>query len=430
MESAFYNRLSNLLWGSIVSLVVMLAIYVSFGRLLMPMVGDNQGRILAQINARTPFTIATAELSAQWRSFSPELVFADLRLEFPDSEGLLLQRGSVTIDIWRSLSSRSLRLSSLRLQGLALAGELTAEGRFLLQGFGRRGGDTRAWLEALLLDIEQVTLADNTLELDLPTGIRETLELDLTLVRDGSRRQLRAQLEAASGTQLTVLADGLGNPFVADDYSGEVYARAALADLAQLARWQPLLGPTLPVNASGAAEVEAWLSWSKGISGLQTRFTGEQLRLQVEGSSLELPVDALAVDASLQQRGQRWTLFTGELALQSGGVDLQLPRVQLDLWGDSLRLRSAGVPLADVSELIVHSGSLPPALVDVITELAPAGMLGALELRLEDVGAPAGSWAVDTQFSDLSLAPWRGVPGVEGSSGYLQLVPGVGSIVL
>lgn len=430
VKVSIYQRLSSVLWGGIVAFVVLLAVFVSSGRLLVSMVGDNQDWLVEQVNTRAPFAIEEGQLSAEWQGFSPVLVFADLRLAFPDGEPLLLGRGRVTLDIWHSLVSRSLRFSRLRLQDLLLTGELDANGSFRLQGLGGGGGAAAAWLQALLLDIERVTLVANTLQLTGPAGAEEQLALDLTLLRDGARRQLRGQLTSVDGSQVLILADGLGNPLAAEDYSGDVYLRASLVDMAHLARWQPLLGETLPFKATGGAIVEGWLTWSGGISGLQLRLAGENLLLEGNNETWTLPLASLRVESSLLQRGQRLTLFTSDLEIGYGGKVITLPRLQLDLWGDSLRLRGSGLPLADSSELLSEARLLPPALAAAMTELTPAGQLGALQLYLEDVTSGSRGWTLDLGFEDLALNSWRGAPGVSGASGFLRLSPGRGELIL
>jgi len=430
VSTSIYYRLSSALWGGIVGFVVLLAVFVSSGRLLASMVADNQPWLVAQINARAPFVIEDGQLSAEWQGFSPVLVFTDLRLGFADGEPLSLGGGRVSLDVWHSLVSRSLRFSRLRLQDLLLTGELAADGRFRLQGLGGGGGAAADWLQAVLLDIERVTLVANTLQLQLPAGEKEQLALDLTLLRDGSRRQLRGRLTSVDGSQVLILGDGLGNPLASDDFSGDVYVRAELIDLARLDRWQPLLGDALPVKASGSAVVEGWLTWSGGISGLQLRLTGEDLLLKSNSDAWSLPLASLRLESSLVQNGQRLTLFTSDVEIGYGGDLFTLPRLQLDRWGDSLRLRGSGLPLANSSELLRGARLLPPALSAALTELAPVGRLGALQLYVEDVRNSGREWSLDLGFEDLALNSWRGAPGVVGASGFLRFAPGRGELIL
>jgi uncharacterized protein YhdP len=64
VKISIYHRLSSVLWGAIVGLVLLLAVFVSSGRLLVSMVGDNQRWLVEQVNARAPFLLEEGQLSA------------------------------------------------------------------------------------------------------------------------------------------------------------------------------------------------------------------------------------------------------------------------------------------------------------------------------------------------------------------------------
>ncbi|MCP4840776.1 MAG: hypothetical protein GY887_03505, partial [Halieaceae bacterium] len=57
MKSSFFHRLGSVLWHVLVLLLVVLAIYVSAGRLLMGNLQRWQVDILQAVNSNVPFTI-------------------------------------------------------------------------------------------------------------------------------------------------------------------------------------------------------------------------------------------------------------------------------------------------------------------------------------------------------------------------------------
>ena len=111
MEHAFFYRLSSILWKAIVSIIVALAIYVSFGRFLMSNVGTYGDEILRELNARSIFMIEAEEVTGEWHSFTPELVLTGLQLTVPGGTELPLKlaEGRIAIDVWDSLQTRSLQ---------------------------------------------------------------------------------------------------------------------------------------------------------------------------------------------------------------------------------------------------------------------------------------------------------------------------------
>ena len=65
----FFDLLSTLLWRLIVTVVVLLAVYVSLGRLLAAQVEYYREDILGTINAAVPGQLEVDKLTADWQTF-------------------------------------------------------------------------------------------------------------------------------------------------------------------------------------------------------------------------------------------------------------------------------------------------------------------------------------------------------------------------
>ena len=140
MENPLFNRLASALWGCIIILVVMLAIYVSVGRMLTANVAGFRTEILQALNARVPFIIEARQVSGEWQSFTPVIVLTELRLSIPGSSNppLELSEGRIALDVLNSLRTRSLQMTRIVLTDLSLRGELSREGVLRLVGFEGR----------------------------------------------------------------------------------------------------------------------------------------------------------------------------------------------------------------------------------------------------------------------------------------------------
>jgi uncharacterized protein YhdP len=66
LKPSIFHRLSSVLWGAIVISIVLLAVYVSVGRMLSSLSGAYQDEILRDLNNRVPFTIDADRVSAEW----------------------------------------------------------------------------------------------------------------------------------------------------------------------------------------------------------------------------------------------------------------------------------------------------------------------------------------------------------------------------
>jgi uncharacterized protein YhdP len=217
LETSFFHRLSNALWTVIVILIVLLAMYISAGRLLMANLNAYRLDILQELNVRVPFSVEAQRVGGEWHSFSPVIVLSELRLTFPDSSEapLELSEGRIGVDVLNSLRTGSLQVKHIALTDFALRGNLSSDGRLTLTGFGSSGGEMGESAERLrdfLVNVEFITLRNNLLSLTIPNGEVRNFDLNLLLSRDGSLRRLDATLLSRSGMNISILADVVGEP--------------------------------------------------------------------------------------------------------------------------------------------------------------------------------------------------------------------------
>ncbi|MCB1676593.1 MAG: TIGR02099 family protein [Halioglobus sp.] len=418
----------------VVSLIVLLAVYVSVGRMLMSNLQAYQDTVLRELNARVPFAIEAVQVSGEWRSFTPVVVLSGLRLSVADGSQrpLQLNGGRVGIDVLNSLRTRSLQMTDLLLNGLHLRGELTAAGRLRIRGLDTVGqaGD---WLREFLTNIEYLTLRDAQLELALPGGSVRDLDLSVRLSRDGSDRSLQASLVAPDGMRMSVLGRGVGNLFQPELLVGDLYLDVTGARLDDVQEVFPASARQL--RADGLLNMQLWLAWRRGEPTLEARLEARQLQLTAGGDAAgrqawQVPLDRVSLDARLLERGRRWTLYASAVELERHGVTARLPRLQLDAWGQALRLRSTAVALAPFTALLGEMESAPPLAADIAKALQPSGELRALQLSLGDIGQVARDWELEANFDAVAVGSWHGAPGVSAASGYAELTADGGFVIL
>ncbi len=432
MKQSIFHKLSSVLWSAIVILIVLLAIYVSVGRMLSSLTGAYQTEILQELNHRVPFFIDADKVSAEWRSFTPVIVLEGLRLTLPGEfeRSIELSEGRIALDVAASLASRSLQMTLLRLKGLDLAAELDAEGAVRLRGFG--GGDPLLgeWLESFLLNVERFALRDARLSLLLPDGEQRDFTLDLALSRQGSRRQLNGKLSSSRGLEALVLGDGVGNFFEPGAFSGQLYLDLTAPDVGAVT---DLFGEAMSgVELAGGIDLALWSHWEPGQTqpSIEFRIGMDRVLLSSLEDTSRLPLDRVQFAAALVNRGGGWGLDIAELELQRGETLLQIPRMQMLARGETLKLQAQALSLAPLAELLANTNVFPPAGMEVLSVLQPQGVLTLLELDVTDISAPLVGWQLAANFSELAVAPWHGAPGVAGATGYVHLSPGSGFVVL
>ena len=410
--------------------MVVLAIYVSVGRLATGNLGAYKTAVLRELNYRVPFLIEAQQVSGEWHSFTPVLVLTGLRLSVPDgSEAPLeLTEGRFGVDVLNSLRTRSLQLTRIALNDLSLRGELSSEGKLRLTGFGSGGGQIGKWLREFLPNVELIALSNNLLKLTLPNGEVRELDVNLLLSRDGSRRRLEAELVSTRGTDISILADGVGDPLRPEFFAGDVYVEIHTLDLGAIKDMMP--GDFRSYWADGALDLELWLSWNKGVPSIEARVEAHDLLIASQDSSLQLPLERVTLEAQLLERKNQWTVYAADLEVASDGAVFTLPRVQLDVWGGALRLRADDVLLDPLNDLVKNMEAVPQRLRDALAALRPRGYLSSLQFILGDVEQPRTDWELAANFEQLYVEDYKGAPAVTSASGYARLAPGRGLVVL
>lgn len=428
-EGTGLHRLGSWLWWLLVLLVVALAIYVSAGRYLMANMGSLRGQIVSMLNERLPFSVDVGSISGKWLAFSPEIDFRDLVITQGDSgvPPLRIAEGRLRFDLTGSLAARSLQLSQLELAGLSLRATLTDSGSIEIEGFrNNNSGTLQRWLQEFLPRVEGVSLLDSSLLLT-SAGRERELTVNLSLTRAGSSRRLQGWIDGPD-LRLAVHADGVGNPLLPLSWRGDVYLDIASNDLESLSSlWASL---DWPFTLSGKATAEFWLNRAGGDSQARLRVNSAAAHVQERGGAWSLPLDELAFEAALAQTSNHWTLIAEDFHARREDRTLDLSRVQFDWWGSSMRLRAVELGLDSLPTLLAAAPGLPSGLRDALPDLAPAGQLHAVELRLDDLADPAGSWSLRSVLDAVSISSWRGTPAMTGVSGYLELEPGGGRLQL
>lgn len=232
------TRLLRILLGLCALVLVLLALYVSLGRQLVPLVAEYRQQLEDEAGKQLGIPVRIAELSGSWRGFEPLVVARDIQLG-EDPQGLRLARVRVVPDLLGSLLARQARIASLELEGLKLTLREGADGQWSLDGLPRsdKPSDPRQLLN-FLLQTQRISLLDSQLEV-APRG-RKTLSLSAlgATLRSSSvaGQRLDARLTLPDGQPLALHAEGRIKP---EDWlrsSARVYLGLPQSDWAQ---WLP-----------------------------------------------------------------------------------------------------------------------------------------------------------------------------------------------
>lgn len=402
----FYERLSSLLWRLIVFGIVLLAVYVSLGRLLANHVDRYREPILERINQSIPGRLEVQGIALRWESFAPTLVLDEVVLH-GDSGAMAgatiaLASAELRIDVIASLQLRVPSISTLAVNGLqveyfvpetpdiALSAESSNQSLQLM-------GDV---LEVLMDKTRRIDVTDAQLGFER-AGQRYLAQLDFDYWRDASERQLKVLLGDSTGTEIQVLAQGLGNPLRPSEFTGTGYVSMSVsqAPLAIL-RGQPLI--TSQQDAGFA--VSMYLQALPNDWRLGGRWSLSKLKTQDSGV-VQNVAGELRLDTNF--RTTRARFFHQGLTVDA--ETRPLPEINAVWRDEGILLQADNLDLPELNRLV---GDVMPSssVARMLSELAPQGRIvqgralwqqgqSALRahLKLDNIGVQASATRAGAQ---------------------------------
>ena len=400
MVRAIPRKLGRTVWPSMVTALVLLAVYVSGGRLLLGALPNVQDYIETLLSQRFQLNISIGKISGAMDGFSPRLTLSDF--EVTDVKGVnnvQLPSVSLGIDPWQTLLARSLRFKELT---------LTAP---QIQWPGRAGAAKPQLPEDVrgaLNNFKRLKVRDA--EILLPAARSNasprfrSFSVDMDLVRDRSLRQIRLIVEAPEGRIFSAEGSGTGNPFDLSQFSGELHGHLSSLGGLLLAEWFEL---DLPFEG----QADYWFAVEQGIPELvvQADFMG----LTALGEP-QLAIDRFSFDAAWTTRGGVQEVWIDNAKVISGAHTLEVPRAQLTGSGLSWQALTENWNISDAVNILTGSGLLSGKANAILETLNPRGSIDSLQLSVDSWRAPLAAWNASMTITDATTDPHNKVPGIAG----------------
>lgn len=405
-------------------LLVVIALYVSLGRELTPLVAEYQAEVEAKVQQAVGLPVQIGSLEGRWSGLSPILLAHDVTVG-DGANALRLDQVSVAPDMLGSLLARDLRIGRLELSGLSLSLKEGADGQWQLQGLPMQQ-DQPMDPEQLLTRLQQVaelSLLDSQVTL-LP---QDHAPLALTYVglnlRTGpSRQRLDLRLTLPDGQPLAVNLRTRIQAQAWRDAQAELYLSLPQSDWS---RWLPARVTQQWKLSELKAGGELWLNWAKG--GVQSA----TLRLnapQLTGAYAErtpVTLKNLALNAFFQRSDQGLQVQLDSLALSLGETRwesrLQLQQTQAgdnreELW----HLQADRLDLTPLTPILNALAPLPEGLATTIERLKVSGGLRnvLLDYRPQNTGDQRLSFAAN--LDRVGFDAYHGAPAARNVSGSIS----------
>lgn len=415
--------------GACALFLILLALYVSLGRQLLPMVSDYRPELVAKASQALGMPVGIGRLEGTWSGLAPVLVAGDVTLGSGPG-ALHLERVRVVPALWRSLVNRQPQIDTLQVEGLQLTLEQGEDGRWALQGLPKHPDDTPFDPGQAFASLRQL-------------GELNVLDSQLT-VRPWRQQPvaftyLSASLRSVLGEQRLDLRFSLpdGKPVAAQlrasvphdhwrDANGHAWLSLPQSDWA---KW-------LPTGLTGQwrfqalqAGGEIWLNWAdQHLASAALRMNAPRVEGGMEGRA-PVSIGDVAVSAWIERNGTGYTAIAQPLAMSISGQrwDTRLKAVQI---GEEWQVQADRIDLAPLLPLLDAYAPWPEKAALAVDSLKPRGTLRNLMLtaRPQDTGDRRLAFAANLE--GIAFEPYHNAPGAANVSGSIAGDLGQGELRL
>ena len=423
-------------WGlSLCALVlVLVALYVSLGRGLVPMVAEYRADVESKAQAAVGMPVSIGRLEGSWSGFSPVFVARDVTVG-QGNNAVRLDHVRAVPDVWATVKARQVRIARLELDGLQLGLKEDKDGHWALQGLpvpDDKPFDPEQALTQMQM-ISQLSLFDSQITLQPYEQSPLTLTyVSMTLKTGNLHQRLDARVTLPDGQPLSLNVRAKVRASEWREGEAEAYLSLPQSDWA---KWLPksLTGDWKIKNLKAGGEF--WLTWGNGT--LQTavaRLNAPQFKGGYADRKTST-IDNLALNAWFQRNDKGFTAAANSLAMDIAGkrwesrIDLTQTAATSDneaLW----HVQADRLDLTPVTPLLDSLAPLPDKLMVVLDHLKFTGGVRnlLLDYRPQAEGPKRVSFAAN--LDKLGFDAYHGAPAAGNVSGAISGDLGQGELRL
>lgn len=365
-------------------LAVLVALYVSLGRELVPLVAEYRADVESKAEQALGLPVHVGALEGRWSGLAPVLRVRDLQLG-EGATALRLDDVKVVPDVWASLTAREVRLARIQLGGLQLILRENEQGAWSLEGLPKKDDAPLDPAELLqrLRQLGRIDVFDS--QVTLHPWQRDPLTLtyvSVGLQAGASRHALDLRATLPDGQPLSLNLRSRATPSAWRDGQVEAYLSLPQSDWA---RWLPprLLGQwhADALRAGG----EFWVDWSKGqLQQAVVRLNAPELHGAYAGRKAAR-LNNLALGAWFQRQEQGFDVVVDSLAMDVGKTrwesHLQMQqRPGEDAAAESWNVQADRLDLTPLTPLVDALAPLPDKVMAVVDGLNVTGALRNVRL--------------------------------------------------
>lgn len=405
-------------------LAVLVALYVSLGRELVPLVAEYRADVESKAEQALGLPVHVGALEGHWSGLAPVLRVRDLQLG-EGASALRLDDVKVVPDLWASLTSREVRLARIELGGLQLILREDEQGGWALEGLPKKDDAPLDPAELLqrLRQLGRIDVFDS--QVTLQPWQRDPLTLtyvSVGLQAGASRQALDLRATLPDGQPLAVNLRSRASAKAWREGEVEAYLSLPQSDWAR--RLPPRLLGQWRAEALKAGG-EFWVDWSKGqLQQAVVRLNAPQLRgAYAERKAVAL--DNLALSAWFLRRDQGFDVVVDSLAASIGKTrwesHLQVnQRLGDDPAGETWQVQADRLDLTPLTPLIEALAPLPDKLMTVVDALKVTGALRNVRLEARPKAEGDQRLQFAANLERVGFDAYHGAPAAGNVSGSIR----------
>jgi len=413
-------------WGlGLCALVlVLMALYVSLGRELAPLVAEYRADIEDKASAALGMPLQIGELEGDWSGFAPILLAHDVMVG-DGANALRLDRVRAVPDVWASLLAREVRIAHLELNGLKISLKEGEDGKWALEGLPVQQDqplDPEQLFNRMQM-VQQLSVLDSQVTLQPLDHAPLTLAyVGINLKTGTNRQRLDARLNLPDGQPVALSLRTRIRPAQLPDSTVEGYISLPQSDWA---KWLPERLTRQWNFSEIKAGGELWVNWSEGaLQSAAVRLNAPQL-IGAYDERKPIQINNLALNGYFQRTGEGATVTLDSLAMNFGETRWE-SRVQIkqtaatdkvdELW----HLQADRLDLTPITPLLNALGPLPQGFATVVERLKVTGGLRNVLLDLRPNATDDSKFSFAANLDRVGFDAYHGAPAARNVSGSLS----------
>lgn len=416
--------LTRLGLGLCALVLVLMALYVSLGRELTPLIAEYRAEVETKASEALGMSLQIGELKGSWSGFAPILSAHDVTVG-DGANALHLEKVRAVPDLWASLMAREVRIAHLELNGLKISLKEGEDGQWALEGLPVKDDqplDPEQLLNRMQM-IQRLSVLDSQVTLQ-PFG-----ESPLTLTYVGAslktgavRQRLDARLTLPDGQPVAI---NLRTRIRASQWKdGEAQAYVSLPQ-SDWSKWLPERLTQQWNFSEIKAGGEIWATWGQGaLQSAAVRLNAPQLN----GAYAErkpIKISNLALNGYFQRNAKGMQVTLDSLAMNLGEhrweTHLQLQQTAASDKSEELwHLQADRLDLTPLTPLLNALAPLPQGFATVVDRLKVTGGLRNVLIDLRPNATDDSKFSFAANLDQVGFDAYHGAPAARNVTGSIS----------